>query len=428
MQLREYIKQALYHPELGYFTGLTPPVGSLPEPIPFTYLPGQQQYFEAVQAAYKQLQVSWLTPVEIFSPHYGAAVANCILHMHRQVASPGEALRIWEIGGGTGTLARDVLDRIRRCAPDAYRHTSYTSVEVSRQLADLQLAKVAQAGHENFSVQCRDALGPQGWGSCSHPCFVVMMEVLDNLPHDRVVQRPHDRHQPWLETWVEQGEAGNESTASSIGSAREVLQPLQDPLITRCLQAWWDAQGASFGGWVHSRLMPKLIGSPGPLFLPTAALRLLDVLHSARPNHILIAQDFDDLQAFTSVPGVNAPLVAETVDGHVIDHPSYLTRKGHADIFFPSDFKLLTHMYRHALAHHDAHHEATGRSSGGEQGRAQGSGNGNGAGCAMHVKAQEFMRRYADVAATRSVSGYNPLLQDYTNTSFFVGSAMQLHM
>lgn len=56
-------------------------------------------------------------------------------------------------------------------------------------------------------------------------------------------------------------------------------------------------------------------GSATPLFLPTAALRLFDVLHQSRPNHVVIAQDFDDLQAFTSVSGVNAPLVAETVGG-----------------------------------------------------------------------------------------------------------------
>lgn len=33
------------------------------------------------------------------------------------------------------------------------------------------------------------------------------------------------------------------------------------------------------------------------------------------------------------------------------------------------------------------------------------------------------MRQHApDLSATRTRSGYNPLLQDYTNTAFFVGS------
>lgn len=70
------------------------------------------------QALYKELQASWLTPVEIFQPHYGRAIAACILGRWRQLAAsaaaagrPAPPLRIYEIGGGTGTLARNVLVR-----------------------------------------------------------------------------------------------------------------------------------------------------------------------------------------------------------------------------------------------------------------------------------------------------------------------------
>lgn len=36
----------------------------------------------------------------------------------------------------------------------------------------------------------------------------------------------------------------------------------------------------------------------------------------------------------------------------------------------------------------------------------------------------DFMLRHApDPSATRTRSGYNPLLQDYSNTAFFVGSS-----
>ena len=68
------------------------------------------------------LQVSWLTPVEIFQPHYGAAIAHYLAAQHRaqqaqraqrqgQAGAPPQPLRVYEIGGGTGTLARNILVR-----------------------------------------------------------------------------------------------------------------------------------------------------------------------------------------------------------------------------------------------------------------------------------------------------------------------------
>lgn len=57
-------------------------------------------------------QVAWLTPSEIFTPHYGAAVASCLLEDTRLRGK--QPLRVIEIGGGTGTLAKDVLDKLRQ--------------------------------------------------------------------------------------------------------------------------------------------------------------------------------------------------------------------------------------------------------------------------------------------------------------------------
>ncbi len=42
------------------------------------------------QQLYKDLQASWLTPVEIFQPHYGQAIANAVLQRwNEQVSRPG---------------------------------------------------------------------------------------------------------------------------------------------------------------------------------------------------------------------------------------------------------------------------------------------------------------------------------------------------
>ena len=48
------------------------------------------------------------------------------------------------------------------------------------------------------------------------------------------------------------------------------------------------------------------------VYLPTGALKLFRTLHAARPNHILLANDFDSLPD-VRIPGRHAPLIAETV-------------------------------------------------------------------------------------------------------------------
>lgn len=69
--------------------------------------------------------------------------------------------------------------------PDLYQKLSYTSIEISPRLAQLQRERLA--GHEaRFFVQQRDARA--SWGKpTSGSCAIIMNEVLDNLPHDRLV-------------------------------------------------------------------------------------------------------------------------------------------------------------------------------------------------------------------------------------------------
>ena len=54
--------------------------------------------------------MSFLTPVELFTPWYGYILARHILeHRKHNLGLDGTPLVIYEIGGGNGTLARDVL-------------------------------------------------------------------------------------------------------------------------------------------------------------------------------------------------------------------------------------------------------------------------------------------------------------------------------
>jgi SAM-dependent MidA family methyltransferase len=76
-------------------------------------------------------------------------MANFILDKRSHITAHGEPLRIFEIGGGTGTLARDILDHLKASVPDVYHTTEYVSVEISPQLAAVQERAVrVEGGHK----------------------------------------------------------------------------------------------------------------------------------------------------------------------------------------------------------------------------------------------------------------------------------------
>ena len=84
--LRDFLHQALYNRDDGYFANdSSPPVGAMSRPIPFQALLGQEDYARTLARRYDALASQWLTPVEIFKPHYARAVARYILRAHREM-------------------------------------------------------------------------------------------------------------------------------------------------------------------------------------------------------------------------------------------------------------------------------------------------------------------------------------------------------
>lgn len=96
---------------LGYFNRDTPPVARLPDPIDFRSLVGQSEYRLLLSRLHRELGADWLTPAEIFRPWLGRALAKYCLEERRHLWGASEPLVIVEVGGGTGTLAADVLVR-----------------------------------------------------------------------------------------------------------------------------------------------------------------------------------------------------------------------------------------------------------------------------------------------------------------------------
>lgn len=178
-------------------------------------------------------------------------------------------------------------------------------------------------------------------------------QVLDNLPHDRVFRS--SRHDPWLQTMVTSSQPELTSATSRPDSSipanqdqnpsnpplqcREVLAPVRDPLIRRCLAALEQGgpersgtsgtSGTELPGGTEPPVKANLTGllalareffgslAEPPeglevLWLPTGALQLLETLYAARPNMCLVAADFDALPD-VRIEGRNAPLVASKV-------------------------------------------------------------------------------------------------------------------
>ena len=379
----------------------------------------------------------WLTPSGLFAPFYGHAVRERL-----RVAGVTEVV---EVGAGRGCLAASVLDGNAELR-------SYVTLEQS---TDLRAAQKARLGADpRVRVLEGDCLDAKAWtrvasilqsmrddhqrrrwatvkGNSSvgrgggyratgnvagGKTAIVMLEVLDNLPHDRVVRDPTTGE--WLETYVGRDGAGR---------LHEVEEVISDATIRSCLSCYTSMEEESkhaLLGVAPSQLASSVIagmrafigaagvgdyrrgcGGSSPVFLPTGFELALDgIVRAPMGSDVsLLIADFSSLPDVL-IEGENAPLVA----GARSDMATYLDsrcEKGHADILFPTNFALIEHMIREHAG------DAASVDQGGHNGLRH---------RAVQVNSsQHFLARYlppASIAATTCADGYNPLLEEYLNT------------
>lgn len=389
--VRDFIHGALYDPNHGYFSQRSGPVGVLERSIKFNQLEGQKAYVKLLDKLYKQSDVSWFTPVELFKPWYAHGIAESIM----RTADLSIPLKIFEIGGGSGTCARGIMDYIKLNAPSrVYNNMKYTSVEISTSLAKKQTETVGEVSSHSskFQVECRDASDQSGWSKSEQPCWVIMLEVLDNLPHDLIYSE--NQVSPWMEVWVGKKQDGSELSES--------YKPLQDSLIKQCMSVLELEEDDTSPG-IAARIGAKVFPKPRRCWLPTGCLKLLQVLHGALPKMSLIASDFSYLPD-VRIPGDRAPLVSSKKDGRSIDYNSYLEAKGDADIFFPTDFLLLERI-DHYCSGSPMHDKSSKR---GKKRRT------------IMLDTSAFMDEFGLPTKTRTKDGYNPLLDDFKNTKVYI--------
>lgn len=394
--VRDFIHSALYHPKHGYFSQRSRSVGVLDAAIKFNQLQGRKAYMKHVDKIYKQSEISWFTPVELFKPWYAHGIAEAIM----RTANLSVPLKIYEIGGGSGTCAKGVMDYIMLNAPErVYNNMTYISVEISPSLAEIQKETVGQVSSHSskFRVECRDAADRAGWGNVvQQPCWVIMLEVFDNLPHDLIYSE--NQVSPWMEVWVEKQHDRETLT--------ELYKPLEDPLITRCIEIMeFDENHNTQRSGMLKNIWSKVFPKPRRCWLPTGCLKLLEVLHDALPKMSLIASDFTFLPD-VKVPGERAPLVSTKKDGSSTDYGNYLDAKGDADIFFPTDFLLLE-----CMDHYCSGWLKMQKDKSSKQGKKRRT---------LTLDTSSFMEEFGLPTKTRTKDGYNPLLDDFKNTKFYL--------
>jgi hypothetical protein len=209
---RDFIHQSLYGvgqrdatSREGYFNRRDC-ISTPPAFLNFNGMLGKAEYRTCLARLYDAQEHAWLTPVEIFAPWYSAAIARYAVSRYL-AAAPAAAsasgptgtaapLVIYEVGGGNGTNALHVLNVIREHFPHIYLRTEYRILEVSARLHERQLQVLQDAGHSKVVRGTGKAVGGSVLADATdlaatlhdpRPALVIALEVLDNLPHDKVL-------------------------------------------------------------------------------------------------------------------------------------------------------------------------------------------------------------------------------------------------
>ncbi|KAH8075849.1 S-adenosyl-L-methionine-dependent methyltransferase [Cristinia sonorae] len=443
MLVRDFIEDSLYNPHYGYFPKQVN-IFTATETIDFASLRNTVQFQDEVARRYAGYGLDetgpgrqiWHTPTELFKPWYGRAIAQCLVSEYLLKYFPYEDFSIYEIGGGNGTLARDILDYIQEEYPDVYDRTRYNIIEISENLANLQREKLCSK-HPCVTVTNQSIFH---WEKVEPaPSYFLAMEVIDNFAHD-MIRYDLRTLEPYQGVVVVDGN-GDYSTLyarvtdpliSSFLSLRRRLS--HSPSIPRLLRSSSTLRNI----YTSLPFAPNL--SP-PEFIPTRLLSLLRTLRKYFPRHRLLLSDFSSLP--DTIPGVNAPVVQTRYQNTTVPCTTLFVKPGYFDIFFPTNFEHLRDMYEDILSQPVSLADTSPRASplaGGASPLSVGAGffssyhpknrrtptDGIASSSGLPVGERksnvfthaEFMEAYADLAKTRLRNGENPMVDYYKNVKF----------
>jgi len=390
--VRDFVHDCLYNPTIGYFSKNVN-IFNTGDPIQFNHLKDQEEYNRVLYDLYKeQSKVEkfyqlWHTPSELFKPWYGNAVARYMVEecMKSGVNGP---LIIYEIGPGNGTLCEGIIEYIKVKYPEIYESgLEYNLIDISKSLHAIQKTRLTSFS-PRVKHYCESILE---WKfRDNRPCFIIAMEVLDNLPHDRIMYQSDGELMQGV-VWT-----NDRAKYSDVpGKYVEVFVPANDKVILE-LVGLMDKVG-----WISPSLRWTLrdlvshvpyfeySNSMRSEFIPTGPYQFIKQVTKLFPNHRLVISDFDRLP--DTIQGHQSPVVQTRYQGDTVNCSTYLLQRGLFDIFFPINFGLLSKLYK----------EIVKRDS-------------------KIMRHKEFCVKYGDVEKTKTRSNYNPMLEDFENVSMLL--------
>lgn len=426
MATREFIDDSLYHPTYGYFSKEVE-IFTLDKPFAYQDIRDVDEFMKSWKEEYKrydeeeedlqmkeqskngkssnkQKQVPvkkrnssrqlWHTPTELFKPYYGQALARYLLVNYKLTLFPYSDLTIYEMGGGNGTLMLNILDYIRYAQPDVYSRTKYKIIEISGNLASKQVENLKKKASSQGHLEKVEIINKSifEWDTLvTDPCFFIALEVFDNFSHD-VIRYDNETLVPYQGYVV----------IDHNGDFQEVYTPELDPIVENFLKLREEVGGppnpVSKLGF-HPLAQPKYYRKlknwvwpfrenlSDPEYIPTRYLEFLYILKRFFPEHRLLTSDFTHLPDTT--PGYNSPVVQTVLDNTMIPVQTYMVLQGYFDILFPTDFDLAASLYRkvcNKLINTSSHHD--------------------------------FLEQWAELEATTTKKGENPMLSFYQNAAF----------
>jgi len=400
IKVSDFIHDSLYAKNEGYFCKPKTQLGFMKDPIPFADIFGYEDYQKLLRERYPKN--AWLTPSEIFKPYYGMAIANYIdyqvkMYQDKAAMFRNAPVKIIEVGAGNGSAAVSILNYYKLYRPRSYKTINYTIVEISDSLIQKCKEQIQQTHplllnptkpqvtFVNSSILDYKQNTPE-------LTFVLLLEVLDNLPHDRLY---FDKRSGKLEqAYVD---------ITDPEKPKEVRTSKVDPEVIELYEMWKQIESVREKAELNDKWevmvmrfykFMKRIENQDNVFLPTHCYKMLKLLNSMLPNAHFIFSDFDLLrESRSSLIGHLAPTVSTKLEQSEDkkDYKDYLVPRGSADIFFPTDFKLLKMM----------HSKVTQKN------------------CQI-MKTFEFVEEYSEREWATTKSYYNPLKEDFYNTSFFL--------
>lgn len=418
---RDYIHSSLYHPQYGYFSSRQHPILQHTTPLHLPSLSSQQAYNEAVAATHTTNGHGWMTPIQLFSPYLSNAIARRISSL--TTPSPSKPLHIIEIGAGRATLCHDCLSHWHHHQPSMLSNLHYHIIEISPELCAFQHKKLQKwIDREIVQIHNQDAIP---WfqnlhkSSLTHKlqdshCHIIATEVLDNLPHDltRVSNSETDSNVLIEQAYVQGLEPGemhsvgerllewdNQQLDNDIHAAIETFSLLEPPDTS--YEALLPAGGFSLINHLRGQFETLMNPNGREVWVPTVAYQLFREIAAALPHTAITVADFDFLPG--ALPGENAPVVQRIEQGNAVVYDSvYAAPFGKVDIMFPTDFSRLLQAYQRLV-------QSNGAKLPGDR---------------MRIMSQhQFFDEFADEQDKKDTTcknGYNPVLSDFENATFFL--------